>query len=211
MSTPSLARRERHALCDLALALGQDAPTLCGEWDAQQLVAHLLVRENHPLGAAGIVLPFLGGLTDRAMTRLGRRDFALLVEKVRDPGLTPYALPGVEQLLNTLELYVHHEDLRRAQPDWAPRQLARRDESMLWASIRVAGRGLVRPAGVPVTIRRTDTGATAVLRRGADPVVVSGLPSEITLLLFGRRQLRGVGFAGPPDRVAALRGTDLGI
>lgn len=211
MSTPSLARRERHALCDLALALGQDAPTLCGEWDAQQLVAHLLVRENHPLGAAGIVLPILGGLTDRAMARLGRRDFALLVEKVRDPGLTPYALPGVEQLLNTLELYVHHEDLRRAQPEWAPRQLARRDESLLWASIRVAGRGLVRPAGVPVTIRRTDTGATAVLRRGENPVVVSGLPSELILFLFGRRQLRGVGFAGPPDRVAKLRGSDLGI
>ncbi len=211
MSIPSLARRERHALGDLALALGQDAPTLCGDWDAKQLVTHLLVRENHPLGAAGIVVPFLGGLTDRAMARLGERDFALLVEKLRDPGLTPYALPGVEQLLNTLEFYVHHEDLRRAQPDWHPRQLARRDESLLWAAIRVAGHGLVRPAGVPVTIRRSDTGATAVLRRGSDPVVVTGLPSEITVLLFGRDRVRDLAFTGPPERVATLKGSDLGI
>ena len=40
MST-SLARRERDALCDLALLLGPDAPTLCEGWDARDLVTHL--------------------------------------------------------------------------------------------------------------------------------------------------------------------------
>jgi uncharacterized protein (TIGR03085 family) len=211
MSTLSLARRERHDLCDLALVLGEDAPTLCGEWDAKDLVAHLLVRENRPLGAVGITVPFLAGLTEREMARMGRRDFAVLVEKLRDPGLTPYALPGLEQLLNTVEYFVHHEDLRRAQPGWAPRDLDRADESRLWSAARVAGRGLVRPAGVPVRIRRSDTGSTATLRRGDDPVVVSGPPSEILFFLFGRDQVSGLAFEGPVDRVATLRRADLGI
>ena len=200
----SLARSERTALCDLALALGEDAPTLCGDWTAKELVAHLLVRERSPLGAAGIALRPLSGLTDRAMARAARADFAVMVERLRSPGLTPYVLPVVERALNTLEYFVHHEDLRRAQPDWTPRQLSRHDESMLWAAAKVAGIGLVRPAGVPVRIARSDRPATATLRRGADPVLATGLPSELALFLYGRPSV-GVELTGPPDRVEALR------
>ena len=52
---------------------------------------------------------------------------------------------------------------------------------------------------------------TAVLRSGDEPVVVTGLPSEIVLLLFGRDQVRGLEFEGPDDRVTRLRESDLGI
>lgn len=211
MPTASLARRERHALCDLALVLGEDAPTLCGEWTAKDLVTHLLVRENNPLGAAGIAVPGLSGLADRAMARLARKDFAVLVEKLRDPGLTPYALPPVEMLANTMEYFVHHEDLRRGQPDWAPRELDDKDVDAVWRALRIGGMALVRPAGVPVVIRRTDTGATATLRRGGDPVTVEGPVAEIALFLFGRRQVQGLTFAGPPERVASVRGAELGF
>ena len=210
MST-SLARRERLGLCDTALALGEDAPTLCGGWTAKDLVTHLLVRESRPLGALGIAVPGLGGMTERDMAKLGKRDFGVLVETLRHPRFTPYAIPPVDRLLNTLEYFVHLEDLRRAQPDWEPRDLDGHDQSRLWSAIRVAGRGLVRPAAVPVTIRRSDTGDTAVLRRGDDPVVVTGLPSEIVLLLFGRDQVKGLDLQGPADRVAKLRRSDLGL
>ncbi|MGZ4450356.1 MAG: TIGR03085 family metal-binding protein [Nocardioides sp.] len=202
---PSLARRERDALCDTALAVGEAAPTLCGDWTAKQLVEHLLVRERDPLGAAGIVVPALAGLTDAAMARTGRRDFAVLVERLRRPGLTPYALPGLEEALNTVEYVVHHEDLLRAQPDWSPRTLAPGDLDAVWRGARVAGRGLVRPAGVPVRAVRSDTGASTTLRRGDDPVVVTGPPVEVLLFLFGRDRLRDLELTGPPDRVAALR------
>lgn len=211
MRTPSLARRERHALCDLALVLGEDAPTLCGEWTAKDLVTHLLVRENRPLGAAGIAVPALSGLTDRAMARLARQDFAVLVEKLRDPGLTPYALPPVERLANTMEFFVHHEDLRRGQPDWEPRTLDGADSDAVWRALKVGGMALVRPSGVPVVVRRTDTGATATLRRGDDPVTVSGPVAELAMFLFGRSQVRDVALDGPPERVARLRGADLGF
>lgn len=209
--TLSLARRERLGLCDLALDLGEDAPTLCAGWDAKDLVAHLVAREHRPLAGIGIAVPALSGLAEREMAKVARQDFAALVERVRSPGLTPYALPPVDRLANTLEYFVHHEDLRRAQPDWEPRVLDPRDQARLWSQIRLAGRGLARRAGVPLQIRRSDTGETAVLRSGHEPVVVTGLPSEIVLLLFGRDRVRGLEFEGPGDRVARLRRSDLGI
>lgn len=207
----SLARRERVAMCDTALAVGEDAPTLCGDWTAKQLVEHCLVREHSPLGATGIAVPALEVLTEKAMERVGRRDFAVLVERLRRPGLTPYALPPVDVAFNTLEYFVHHEDLRRAQPGWEPRELSEGDRSRLWRAIRLGGRGLVRPAGVPVRIERSDTDAQATLRRGDDPVVVRGLPSELVMFLFGRAEFRDVEFSGPPDRIAALRRAELGF
>lgn len=215
MSTPPLARRERHALCDLALTLGEDAPTLCGDWTAKELVAHLLVRENRPLGAVGIAVAPLSGLADRSMGRVGRRDFGVLVEKLRDPGLTPYRLRPVEVVANTLEYFVHHEDLRRAQHGWEPRDLSPGDEDALWRSVRLAGRMLARPVCVPLQIRRDDTDSpertVAVLRGGDDPVTVAGRPSELALFLFGRAQLRGLSFDGPDAAVAKVRTADLGL
>jgi uncharacterized protein (TIGR03085 family) len=208
---PPLARRERHQLCDLALTVGEDAPTLCGDWTVKDLVAHLLVRENRPWSAVGIVVPPLAGLTEKSMERMARKEFGVLVEKLRDPGLTAYRLQPVEVAANTLEYFVHHEDIRRAQPGWEPRVLDGADESLLWKFARGSGRMLARPVGVPVRIRRSDTGATATLLRGEEPVVISGLPSEIALFLYGRDQLRGLGFEGPDDAVARVRDADLGF
>ncbi len=92
--TDTLVRRERHALCDTALALGPDVPTLCGDWTARDLVAHLLVRENSMIGAAGITFSPMAGLTERAMAKASRAPFPDMVKKLYDPGLTPYRLPG---------------------------------------------------------------------------------------------------------------------
>jgi len=127
----NLARRERHAFCDLALKLGPDAPTLCAGWTARELVAHLLVRERSPLAGVGIAVPQLAGLTERAMARTAAAPFEQSVASLRGVGLTPFRLPGVEWLANTVEYVVHHEDLRRGRPGWSPRELPRSDEDTL--------------------------------------------------------------------------------
>ena len=49
---------------------------------------------------------------------LARGDFGRLVEQFRAPGVVvPFGWPGVEQVVNRLEHFIHHEDIRRAAPD----------------------------------------------------------------------------------------------
>ena len=207
-----LVRRERHALCDTALALGPDVPTLCGDWTARDLVAHLLVRENSMIGAAGITFSPLAGLTERAMARAARAPFPDMVTKLYDPGLTPYRLPGVERLTNLLEYFVHHEDLRRAQPGWEPRELPAADEDELWKLLPGSAKLATRKVGLPIVVRRSDRpGREATVRKGDDPVVVTGRPSELVLFFFGRDQLDGVTFDGPPAATTRLQEAERGF
>lgn len=208
MST-HLARRERDALCDLALQVGPDAPTLCEGWTVRDLVCHLLVRERMPWTAPFMLIPPLSGVVDRARTSLARRPFERLVDRLRDTRRTPVAVDGIDRVANTLELFVHHEDVRRGQPAWEPRTLAPADERELWRYLTGIGRLLVRPAGVPVVI--ADGSRTATLRRGPEPVTVSGPVGELALFLFGRDQLGALSFDGPASSVTRLRGASLGI
>jgi uncharacterized protein (TIGR03085 family) len=206
----SFARAERSRLCDLALETGPDAPTLCGDWTVRELVAHLVIRENSPL-SAGIVVPPLAGVTERATTRTAeKKPFEKLVGRVRK-ARNPMALPGVDAAVNTAEYFVHHEDIRRAAPGWEPRALAAEDQDALWRIVRISGKGLIRPAGVPVVARRSDTGVTTTLKAGDEPVTVTGEPQELVLFIYGRRQTHGLTFDGPEERVAQLREARLGI
>jgi uncharacterized protein (TIGR03085 family) len=206
----SFARRERLALCDTALRVGPDAPTLCDPWDTRMLLCHLLVRERRPISATGITVGALEGLTRHAMDGMASQDFTRLVEQFRSPGpWVPFGWPGVEQTVNRLEHFIHHEDIRRAAATWTPRTLDEGDETSIWTALKVLGRALVRPAGVPVRMEWGSRSAT--LRGGDDPVVVSGLPSELALVLHGRARAAQASYDGPPEAVARLRGADLGV
>ena len=205
---PSLARRARLALCDPALQEGPAAPTLCDPWDGRRLAAHLLVRERQPVAAAGIQISALNGLNEGAMDRLEGKDFGLLVERLRRPPSIPFALPGLDRVVNTLEYFTHHEDVRRAQPEWSPRVLDDADEATIWTLLTVAGRGMARRTGVPVVIESGDRSAT--LRRGTDPVIMRGRPSELALALQGRQRVADVEYDGPADSASRVRGAALG-
>lgn len=210
-----MARTERVALCDTALHTGQDQPTLCGDWTVKDLVTHLLVRERSP-GAVGIALSPLSGLTEREMRRVAKGDFAELVERLHGgpPPWSPYAVPKLDAMFNTLEFFVHHEDIRRAQPEWEPRDLTDDEQKLLWSMVRTAGKQLVRNAPVGVTLRNATTGSEAVLKEpegDAEPVLVSGLPSEVTMFAFGRQGHARVELSGRDAAVAALTGSPLGF
>jgi len=209
--SPHLARHERSALCSTALVVGEDAPTLCEGWDVKDLICHLLLRESSLIGAPGMAVPALSGLTDREMHRLRRQPFAHLVERLESTKLRAFALPPVDAAFNTLEYFVHHEDIRRAQPGWRRRALSHDDLATLWRAIKASGPTLLRRAGVPVVIRCTDNGETATLRSGQHPVEVSGPLSEIVLFLHGRDAVRDLEFSGPEEAVARLRDSGRGV
>ena len=210
-----MARTERTALCDTALQVGEDQPTLCGDWTVKDLVVHLLVRERSP-GAVGIAVAPLSRVTDAEMRRFGKTEFTVLVERLRSgpPRWSPYGLPKLDTMFNTLEFFVHHEDIRRSQPDWTPRDLTDDEQKLLWSMVRTAGKGLVRKAQVGVTLENATTGSRAVLkdaRSGEGPVVVTGLPSELTMFTFGRQAQAQVQLSGPPEAISTLTGASLGI
>lgn len=169
-----------------------------------------MVRDRQPHNGIGIVLSRLADRHDRAVARVATRDFRSLVGAVRD-ARSPLALPGVDSLANTVEYFVHHEDVRRARPDWQPRVHSRRLRDAMWRVLPVVGRSLVVSAGVPVRLRRADTSATMTLRRGANPVVLTGDVGELVLFLYGRKQTDGLSFDGPDAHVTALKAASLGF
>jgi uncharacterized protein (TIGR03085 family) len=207
-----LATSERAALCDTALAVGADRPTLSGEWTVKDLVVHLLLREGSP-AAVGIVVAPLSRLADAASARIGRRSWPELVQRLRSgpPRLSPFAIPKIDELGNSLEFFVHHEDIRRAQQDWSPRDLGAETERTLWSSIGMPGKALTRKAPVGVRIENTTTGESRVLKKAAETVTVQGPPAEVVLFLFGRSAQARVELLGDPDAVARLQATSLSI
>ncbi|HEY6426004.1 MAG TPA: TIGR03085 family metal-binding protein, partial [Acidimicrobiales bacterium] len=120
----SLAQQERSTLCDLFIELGPDAPTLCEGWVTADLAAHLVVRERRPDSGPGLVWPRLAEYTDKVRRSVrDRTSWETLVETVR--GGPPLLLRPVDGPMNTIEYFIHVEDVRRAQDGWEPRAISR--------------------------------------------------------------------------------------
>ena len=220
MSNP--ARTERHALCDALIELGPDAPTLCAGWTTRDLAAHLVVRETRPDAAGGILFARLAPHGDRVRDKVARTDWAELVDRVRSgpPRLSPMRIPAVDRLTNTLEFFVHLEDVRRARLDWAPRELSADLEDTLLGALERGARLMARrsPCGLTMTPRAKTpraktprTGISFVAKKGHPVVDVSGPIGELVLFIYGRRTVARVELNGPDDAVAALEATRFGV
>jgi uncharacterized protein (TIGR03085 family) len=205
-----LARTERAALCDTALEVGEDQPTLSGEWTVKDLVVHLLVREGSPASIGTVVSP-LAGLTAAASRRLGRRPFPELVARLRSgpPRLSPFAIPKIDELANTAEYFIHHEDVRRARPGWSPRPPDEERDRQIWRMVGLLGRLSYRASPVAVTLRRPD-GEEHAVRSGPRTVILTGEPGELLLHAAGREECV-VHPEGEPADVAAVMALDRGL
>jgi len=199
----SLARRERDALCDLALQVGPDAPTLCDGWDVRGLLSHLHVREHAPYTALGELSARFRPLRQRATDRRRAWPFRVLVDQVRRPAILLRAIPRLDAAFNGAEYFVHHEDIRRGQPDWAPRRLDDATRAEVWKAACQMGIFVGRKLPVPVVIADGE-GRTHTVKKGPSPVTVTGEPAELVLYLTGRSAHLPLAFDGPPDSVAAL-------
>jgi len=207
----SLAQRERAALADLLDEVGPDAPTLCGDWTTRDLTAHLLVREGSP-AAAGIVVRPLAGWTEWDRKRTARRDYPRLVRDVRGgpPRWSALRLSELDKLVNTVEFFVHHEDVRRAVDGWRPRQLDPADDGALWKATRARAGMLLRRSKVGVELRTPD-GRSAPGVKGTPSVTLVGTPGELLMYLHGRKDQAMVEIEGDADTVEVFRGTSLAV
>ncbi|MFI5527959.1 TIGR03085 family metal-binding protein [Kitasatospora sp. NPDC051853] len=203
----SFARGERERLAGLLESAGPEAPTLCVGWTTRDLAAHLVLRERRLDAAAGIRIGPLAGWTARVQERYRARPYEELLRLVRTgPGLSPFALPGVDEAANLVEYYVHAEDVRRAGPGWKPEPVAPSMAELLWKRLPLlvrleAGRRLP----VLLVLRRPDGRSVAVGRQGGPAVEVRGEPGELVLFAFGRGERAAVEVAGEREAVEALR------
>ncbi|MBB1253939.1 TIGR03085 family protein [Streptomyces sp. OF3] len=198
------AARERRALADLLEEAGPDAPTLCDGWTTRQLAAHLVVRERRLDAAGGIVIKPLQARLERVQAEFAAKPYQELVEMFRagPQKLSPFSLKQVDEASNVVEFYLHSEDVRRARPDWKPRELDPVFADALWRRLEAGGRIYGRKSPVGLVLRRTN-GQTAVLRKGVPVVTVTGEPGELVLYASGRQQVAQVRAEG--DEVAVER------
>jgi uncharacterized protein (TIGR03085 family) len=210
----SYSREERLALCALLDKTGPDAPTLCAGWTTGDLAAHLVLREHRPDAAAGVLGGPLAGYTARVQQRLRARiPFPDLVRMIRSgpPRLSFMALPGMDENLNAVEYFVHHEDVRRAAEGWEPREISSGESALLWQRLRAA-RFTFRHAPVGVELARDDMEgdgqAYRITAKNATPAVtVIGSPAELTMWTMGRTTAARVRFDGTEVAVSKLTGT----
>lgn len=209
----SVSQQERRDLSELLAEAGPDAPTLCEGWTTRDLLAHLLVRERRPDAALGILVPPLAKRTERVMASIAEQPFEDMVRTFRagPPMWSPFALPLLGDRANLFEFYIHHEDVRRAQPGWEPRPTDAAREAALWGGLSTVGRLLVRRSPVGVVLRAPGHD-DAVVHKGPRPVFLVGPPSELALVVYGRPTARTrVVLQGEPDDVAAFEAAPRGI
>ncbi|MFE4551330.1 TIGR03085 family metal-binding protein, partial [Streptomyces sp. NPDC056785] len=199
------AKRERLLLADLLETAGPDAPTLCEGWNTRDLAAHVVVRERRADAAGGLLIKQLAPRLERVQAEFTEKPYEELIQLIRTgpPRLSPFSLKQIDEASNTVEFYVHTEDVRRARPDWVPRELDPVFQDALWSRLertaRLAGRGA--PTGL--VLRRPD-GQTAVAHKGTPVVTVTGEPSELLMFALGRQKAADVELDGDKDAIAKL-------
>jgi uncharacterized protein (TIGR03085 family) len=204
------AQRERAALVETMRTVGPGAPTLCGDWTTRDLAAHLVVREGRLDATAGVAVPFLAGYTAKVQRQVTEStEWDELLDKIASgpPLYSPFKI--LDPVANLGEMFIHHEDVRRAQSNWEPRQL---DDAMVKALVRrlpLMARLTLARAPARVSLRTPDGKALATVGRGP-ALTVTGEPQELLLFISGRDPVR-LEFDGDAALVEAVRASRRGL
>ena len=179
---------------------------MCEGWLTADLAAHLVVRERRPDSGPGLVWPPLAGYTDKVRRAVrDRTPWEKLVEDVRHG--PPLLLRPFDGPMNTVEFFIHVEDVRRAQEGWEPRPISPELADALWA--RVGPGGMAKK--VPATIVITSPGRTDKERGTGPRLTLAGDPGELTMFGAGRQGAAKVEISGDAELAAQLRGASLGV
>ncbi len=206
MAPPTLAQQERETLCDLFAELGPGEPTLCEGWLTADLAAHLVVRERRPDSGPGLVWSPLAGYTDKVRRAVrDRTSWEKLVESVRRG--PPALLRPFDGPMNTVEFFIHVEDVRRARDGWEPRPISPELADALWA--RVGPGGMAKQ--VPATIVITSPGR-ADKEGGTGPTLtLASDPGELIMFGAGRQGAARLEISGEAALAAQLLAASLGV
>jgi uncharacterized protein (TIGR03085 family) len=200
---------ERKAIADLLATLGPDAPTLCTGWETRDLAAHIVLRERRPDAALAMYVPPARGHGKSVQRGIAARPYPELIEMIRDvPWWSPVSNGLTEALTNTLEFFVHHEDVRRAQDHWLPRDLPRADQEGLWKRVATLARLRLRRFPGALLVQAPGYGEIST-GAGGEAVRLIGAPGELVYFLAGRQRAARVQIDGPPALTDRLRNASL--
>lgn len=209
-----LDAQERRTLCDLLDELGPTVATLIDGWTADDLAAHLVLRERDLIAGPCMVLPGpFARFAERRRVQLAKRSsFPLLVDRIRSgppPGF--FRIGWVRSFPSLNEFFVHHEDVRRAN-GMEPRTLTPDMDAALWGNVQRGSRYLARRLrDTGLEIEWAGTSERVRVRKGEPTARLSGSPGELLLYVFGRQRAARVQVTGPDAAVAAVRRTQFGM
>lgn len=203
---------ERRSFVSTLGELGAEAPTLCGDWTAADLAAHVAGADLGAgvpvfIGRSLVARGALSGawrpaqaLEDRSRARLKRRGFEWATSRL---ARTPPALlhRGRVAAVSLFEVWVHHEDLRRANgrgPDPA------RDHPELRACLSFLGRFLHAQLSEVTVVVIPPVGPFASLGTGSHRIELRGPVGEAVLWLAGRQSVADVTVEGEGSVVERL-------
>lgn len=181
---------QRNQLAHLFLELGPDAPTLCEGWETKDLAAHLWIRENRLDAASGMFIPQLESRLEDLTEQTLDRDFEDVVNSwAAGP---PRWLKPFDAKMNTMENFIHHEDVRRANGMTDPQPLSQAAQKQLYSSLKMIAPLSLKKSKSPVVLhprgfdRIVAADKRGVARNGSDVVRVSGEVGELLIWVSGR-------------------------
>ena len=203
------AFHERRHLVQLMRDLGPDAPTLCEGWSTKDLAAHIAIRERRPDAAIGIIAKAASRHTNNVMASYANKPWKELLHLVEEgaPIWNPLGLPNLDSAVNLFEMFVHHEDVRRAASDWKQRSLHAELDDALWKRMASSGKLMWRRAKVGIVL---DNGTSQIVVKSASngrTVMISGSTADLVLLTYGRKAI-SVDYSGDETDVAVAQSTN---
>jgi uncharacterized protein (TIGR03085 family) len=206
----SIAQQERAALVTTMRGVGPEQPTLCGDWTTRDLAAHLVIRERRLDAAPGILIPKFAGYTERVQNQVAaENDWNVLLDQIASgpPLLSPFKL--IDPFVNVAEMFIHHEDVRRAVSGWEPRELAADTTAALAKQVGLMSRRTMSKTPARVSLRTPDGKTLATVGKGP-AVVAIGEPGELLLFISGRDEAK-ITFTGDDDAVDAVKKGERGL
>ena len=141
-------------------------------------------------------------------------EWSALVERVRTgpPAWHPTQITVIDEAMNTLEFFIHHEDVLRAQPDFTTRALSPEVEKGIWSALKRMAKVLFRKLDAGLVLASPGFGRIAVKAPSKNgSVTVTGGPGELALLAFGRGQVADVDARGSKSAIRALEVAPKGV
>ena len=123
------------------------------------------------------------------------------------PIYSPFKL--LDSVANLGEMFIHHEDVRRAVDGWQPRVLDASIAAPLRRQLGLMSRLMLSKLPAQVELRTPAGDRIARVGRG-DAVTVTGEPQELLLFVAGRDAVR-VEFGGDAEAIAAVRSAPRGL